>query len=576
MDKYYQLELERLRSLSVEFSQAHPALAPMLSGPSQDPDVERLLEGTAFLSGLLRQKLDDSFPELIHGLMNMVFPHYLRPIPAATIVVFEPQPGLTESREIPAGIELASVSVEGTQCLFRTCYNVEIHPLEMVDVRFEHQPGKAGLLSLHLKLRDVPLNNWKVNRLRFHLAGSFSNAASLWSLFFNYMDKITVSPDDGEGSLVLGPGAIRAIGFGRNEGLFPYPAHAFRGYRAIQELFILPEKFLFFDVVGLDAWRNRGDGSNFRINFQLKEVPSWMPRVKRDSFSLFATPVINLFSYEAEPIDLNHRKPEYRVYPAGKNDAHYQVFSVDSVIGYSVGSLQRRKYQAFELFSNKRSESPLYSVKQQPSVAHDGTDVLLSIVYPPRVGVLEKETLALKLTCTNAFLPENLQLRDIHLPTRSSPNLCKFYNIRALTAPIQPPMGGNLLWRFFSHLSLNLLSLGNTENLKSLLKIYVFPSSHDRATIVANQRRIEGIDKFETQTVNRIIQGLLMRGQELSLEINSNHFGSFGDMFLFGSVMDFFLGAYSSINSFTQLKVTDTNTGDAIRWPVRIGERPLI
>ena len=32
------------------------------------PDVERLLEGVAFLNGLTRQKLDDEFPELLQEL----------------------------------------------------------------------------------------------------------------------------------------------------------------------------------------------------------------------------------------------------------------------------------------------------------------------------------------------------------------------------------------------------------------------------------------------------------------------------------------------------------------------------
>ncbi len=54
-NRYYQQELSYLKELAVEFSKAHPALAPMLSGQSQDPDVERLLEGVAFSAGLLRQ-----------------------------------------------------------------------------------------------------------------------------------------------------------------------------------------------------------------------------------------------------------------------------------------------------------------------------------------------------------------------------------------------------------------------------------------------------------------------------------------------------------------------------------------
>ena len=81
-NRYFQEELDKLKDLGVEFSKAHPAVAPMLSGRSSDPDVDRLLEGVAFLTALLRQKLDDEFPEIIHKLVQLIWPHYLRPLPS--------------------------------------------------------------------------------------------------------------------------------------------------------------------------------------------------------------------------------------------------------------------------------------------------------------------------------------------------------------------------------------------------------------------------------------------------------------------------------------------------------------
>ena len=102
-NRYYQEELTLLKELGAEFSKAHPALAPMLSGQTSDHDVERLLEGTAFLTGLVRHKLDDEFPELLHGVMNLLAPHYLRPIPSSSILVFTPRPTLREPLLGPPG-----------------------------------------------------------------------------------------------------------------------------------------------------------------------------------------------------------------------------------------------------------------------------------------------------------------------------------------------------------------------------------------------------------------------------------------------------------------------------------------
>ena len=99
---YYQSELTALRQLGRRFAERSPALAPYLGQAGRDPDVERLLEGFAFLTGRLRQKLDDELPELSHSLMQLLWPNYMRPLPAFSILQFDPlgQPGPNERLSI--------------------------------------------------------------------------------------------------------------------------------------------------------------------------------------------------------------------------------------------------------------------------------------------------------------------------------------------------------------------------------------------------------------------------------------------------------------------------------------------
>ncbi|MFO6378459.1 type VI secretion system baseplate subunit TssF, partial [Pseudomonas aeruginosa] len=87
---YYQSELTALRQLGRRFAERSPALAPFLGQVGRDPDVERLLEGFAFLTGRLRQKLDDELPELSHSMMHLLWPNYMRPLPAFSILQFDP------------------------------------------------------------------------------------------------------------------------------------------------------------------------------------------------------------------------------------------------------------------------------------------------------------------------------------------------------------------------------------------------------------------------------------------------------------------------------------------------------
>lgn len=98
LEHYFRDELAFLRLQGREFADSHPELTRFLSEQNSDPDVERLLEGFAFLTGNLRAKIEDEFPELTHGLLNMLWPNYLRPVPSMTIMQFSVIPGPSPSR----------------------------------------------------------------------------------------------------------------------------------------------------------------------------------------------------------------------------------------------------------------------------------------------------------------------------------------------------------------------------------------------------------------------------------------------------------------------------------------------
>jgi len=272
-NKYYQQELLNLRERAKEFSKVHPALAPLLSGPSSDPDVERLLEGVSFLTGLLQKKLDDEFPELIHGLIDLIFPYYLKPIPSTSIVTFSPKPGLMETIFVPAGTSLASVSIEDTECLFRTCFDLDVHPLELVSAELIQEPGQRDRIRLHFELIGIHLSQWEPKNLGFFLGGNFTQATDLFALLTRYVETISIAPEGGGGKGVLSPKDLKPIGFDMKNTLIPFPTQIFQGYRILQEYFILPEKFLFLELQGWEKWQNKGDGTAFDIIFELASAP---------------------------------------------------------------------------------------------------------------------------------------------------------------------------------------------------------------------------------------------------------------------------------------------------------------
>ena len=76
---YYERELAYLRQLSGEFAQRYPKIAQRLSietDQCEDPHVERMIEGFAFLAARIHRKLDDEIRrELKRRFPDIVGPH---------------------------------------------------------------------------------------------------------------------------------------------------------------------------------------------------------------------------------------------------------------------------------------------------------------------------------------------------------------------------------------------------------------------------------------------------------------------------------------------------------------------
>src|SRR5215203_4307852 len=169
-NKYYQDELTYLRELGREFASAYPAIAPLLAERGGDPDVERLLEGVAFLTGKIRQKLDDELPEVIHSVASLLFPHYLRQVPATSVIEFTPLPNVVREKLLVAkNAEIGSVPVDGVSCRFRTTQDVELVPMAVEDVRVDTGAQLAQSLRIELKVTGgASLAALNLTRLRHH------------------------------------------------------------------------------------------------------------------------------------------------------------------------------------------------------------------------------------------------------------------------------------------------------------------------------------------------------------------------------------------------------------------------
>ncbi|MBL0501240.1 type VI secretion system baseplate subunit TssF [Aeromonas caviae] len=586
LEHYFRDELAFLRLQGREFADAYPELTRFLSEQNTDPDVERLLEGFAFLTGNLRAKIEDEFPELTHGLLNMLWPNYLRPVPSMTIMQFAVIPGaIAQPALVRQGCQLDSLPLDEVTCHFQTCHDTWVYP---ADIR--HIAAQSGndlsTISLDIALHaPLPLSELQLDKLRFFLGGDSYTAYELYFWLSNQLSHIELEIDGKR--FRQEAKALKSVGFERDDALLPYPNNVYSGYRILQEYFCFPESFLFFELSGGDWPKQPLPVSEFKVHFCFdRPLPAEL-KIRPDSFMLNCVPAINLFQHDSEPVNLNGRQAEYPLKASYRHADSFEIFSVDQVEGWVEGNLGRsrgtpRIYQPFESFQHQieRAKQRLalyYRVRVKEAVSGDGFEHSLSFVRGDETTTVElDESISVTLTCTNRSRAARLKVGSVCVPTGSSPSFATFRNLIRPTRPLRPALDGSLHWTLISNLSLNYVSLLRRDALVQVLRTYDFPALHDKQAEQASRKRLAGIEEIETKPVDRLVRGMPVRGLKSVLSIRQSAFGSEGELYLFSTVLAHFFSLYASVNAFHLLEVVNLDNKERYQWPVQIGQHSLM
>ncbi len=580
-------ELAWLRHAGQDFAANYPKVAARLElqpGECPDPHVERLIESFAFLTARIQSDLNADFPEVAKELLDVLYPHYLRPVPSLAVARFDvdPERRLTSGYEVPRDTPLFVHAEPGAVCRLRTCYPVTLWPLEIAEAEMETPdrydftsglPGVAAILRLRLRAQADPFEKLGVDRLRFHLTGDPVLVGRLYELLMVDLKGVAIVAG-GAAPFQLPPAVVKSVGFAEDEALIPYPRTAHPAYRLLQEYFAFPEKFHFLDLEGL-AGRARGTETD--VLFLLRRQPGRLP-VRPETFALGCTPVVNLFARTSEPIRVDHRQIEYRLVADMRREATTEVHSVISVSGSSDAADRTREYAPFYSYTHamgQRGQKAFWHARRAPARGgRSGTEVLLSFrdldfrpTLPP------DETVFAHVLCTNRGLAAELPAEEPLLQTDEALPVRRIVCVRKPTRPLSPPLAGQALWRLVSHLSLNYLSLeGGETGLRALHEILGLYCFSDAPSL---QRQIHGIRGIEPRKVVRRLGDAawkgFCRGTEITLTFDETQYvGS--SAFLLASVLNRFFALYASTNSFTQLVVRRAGReGEWKRWLPTVG-----
>src|SRR4051812_35998973 len=341
---HFRRELDALRRLAGEFAEAHPKIAGRLrlgADGADDPQVERLLEGVAFLAARVQHRLDDEFPELTDALLGLLYPHYLAPFPSCLVAQLEPAEGLQAAATLKAGLAVDTEPVRGERCRFRTAYPVTLWPVEVESVRLQGLPftappnpavqGRAAAcLRIALRCRSVDMTFARLgmDRLRIFLRGA--QALPLHELLCGHALAVGYAEGPADaGAAILPPDCIAPVGFAPEEALLPWPARSFSGFRLLGEYFAFSEKFLFLDFGSMEAKTLLAAGNRLEVFVWLdRAAPELERTVDAAALALGCTPLVNLFPQRCEPVVPDETAIEYRIVPDARRPGATEIWSV--------------------------------------------------------------------------------------------------------------------------------------------------------------------------------------------------------------------------------------------------------
>ncbi|HSC89898.1 MAG TPA: type VI secretion system baseplate subunit TssF [Polyangiaceae bacterium] len=584
-NKYFQDELAYLREMGREFSQSYPALAPMLADRGGDPDVERLLEGFAFLTGRIREKLDDELPELMLSVAQLMFPQLVRPLPATSVLEFLPLPNaLRESKLVRRGTEVQSVPVDGTRCRFRTSADCFLAPLSISRVALQDIPGGRQELQIDLSiLQQGDPTRTLPPHLDLHFSGETRDGLTLLAHVVSQASGVTLhDPSQGPSArrVNLPKEQLIARGFDEDEALLPAVATAFPGFRLLQEYYVLPAKFAFLRITDLHRVAELGEPSKLSISIQLEQRITGVRALTTEQLRLHCVPIVNVFETTAEPIRVSRQRERYLVRPAGLPPGQGDVYGIERVQTVARGGerVEIPSFLSFEHAAEMENRSRVFYVEhRRPTVVGEGADTMLSLGTAEDSGVIaDAEVLSVDLLATNGQLANALRAGEITEPTPSSPPFAKFRNLAAATTHVPPPLGHDLKWRAMAHTAMNLRALTEPEVLRTTLAVYNLQALIDRQAARANELRVLAIREVNVRPGEKLYQGASVRGVDIDVLLDESGFSGDGDLFLFGAVLERLFAEYVSINSFSRTRVRGSTTNLEYRWPARSGNQTLL
>jgi type VI secretion system protein ImpG len=460
--------------------------------------------------------------------------------------------------------------------------------------------GEAGLRLTLKRTGAGSLAELTLDVLDIYLGGQ-SSGGRLFDAVFGHAIKIFVRPTAKKDSPFVLADMPQMAGISDTEAMLPRVRSSFEGYRLIREYFLMPERFHYARLAGLQQAVSAAENGAVEIMIVLNKAQPEMASIKHTDFQLFTTPLGNLFEKECNIVELSRRTSAHVVHADRTRPRDFEIYRM-----LKVEDAERKGREAWvaPLYSveQNRASGPVYTTERRPRrpgedeirrgqtrTSYTGDDFFVSVGNVSSESVeTDIKRLDIRALCTNRDLPIlddspvlTLETGD---PVGKVVLLQPFRRPRqSLSSSLPTGAGGgggqidDLTWRWIGQLSLNHLSLADgtdgAEPLRAMLDLYA-----DRGD-PALTRHVKSVVRIRSEPViERLeIAGPICfgHGTRITLDIDETVLSGSSTLLL-SALLSRLFARHAGINSFVRTATHTTQHQEDIAWPKAPGARALI
>lgn len=603
--KYFESELEDLRTRGAEFSEDYPGIAKELAlskGVSRDPHIEHLLQAVAWMMGSLRLRVDQESSKVPSILLDHLCPNLVSSIPSMAIVECEVDgngANFTRGYTLPENVNLSPIHLDANdprvadleKCRFTTCFPQPLWPLEVTSVARSVAVNHANVVTARYKYRssiNIQVSEvcpgasagMTVNTsLRFYINLEQPSSFKIYDLIARNVIGVLVKDSSDNVIKYLGPESLSVCGFSDDERLLPGITTQELGFSLLTDYYALPSKFLFFEIKNIANIKFEslvvGDKGTLTFGVMFNEdLPSGVSFSKH-SIKLNCLPIVNLFSKSSEPIPVNGRNYRYPVVASRIYPDLYEIYKVKKLVLVNSKGEQEELAPLFPAGQKDIDrQSGTWVIHKEDSFKRNkaGSDFWVTVQSKSSVlSAGNSSTIHAQTICSNLTTCERLNSGQKLAIIGSAPVLsaCLVGNPSSY---VKPNSSSSHLWTLLSYLSLSHQSLSDPETAKAVIVSIL--TMHARNGDLAALHQIGSIESITASPDQAVVKNAGWKGYysgvKYTVAITDKKFD--GSLMLFGAVLSNMLALFCNVNSFSSLEIS---IGNKVfhKWPPKTGQK---